>query len=152
MTAILGAQWPLRAQAADSLFGLALPDANGNRHKLGDYLGTPLVVNFWATWCPPCVKEMPQLDALQKKYPSVRFLGLAVDTAANVVEFTRKIQVSYPLLIVGHDGIDLMRSLGDKMGGVPFTVVFDAKGMIRNHVIGEIDPAAFERIVQGVTG
>src|SRR3546814_6028726 len=103
--AALGAPWPLRADAAGSLFELTLPDASGHEHALADYLGKPLVINFWATWCPPCVREMPELDGLQKKYPSVQFLGLAIDTAGNVREFAEKVQVSYPLLIVGHEGI-----------------------------------------------
>jgi thiol-disulfide isomerase/thioredoxin len=139
------------ALAADSLFDLTLPDAHGVDHALADYLGRPLVVNFWATWCPPCLREMPELDALQKKYPSVRFVGLAIDTADNVRKFVEKMRVSYPLLVVGHGGIQLMRSLGNKKAGVPFTVVYDKNGIAGHHVVGEIDPKNFEQLVQDVS-
>src|SRR3546814_19067464 len=101
--AALGAPWPRRADAAGSLFELTLSEASGHEHALADYLGKPLVINFWATWCPPCVREMPELDGLQKKYPSVQFLGLAIDTAGNVREFAEKVQVYYPLLNVGSE-------------------------------------------------
>lgn len=147
----MGALSSRSALAASSLFDLTLPDAQGVDHALVDYLGKPLVVNFWATWCPPCIREMPELDALQKKYPSVQFVGLAIDTAGNVREFAKKVQVSYPLLIVGHGGIQLMRGLGNKLAGVPFTVVYDKNGMAKHHVVGEIQPEKFRRLVQDVS-
>ncbi len=118
---------------------------------MSGWLGKPLVMNFWATWCPPCVKEMPDLDALHKKYPAVQFLGMGVDTASNIRSFIQKTQVSYPLLVVGHDGIQLMRDLGNQVGGLPFTVVFNAKGQPIHRVLGEVKPAQFEPIVQGLT-
>src|SRR3546814_17822458 len=86
------------------------------------------LLNFWATWCPPCVKEMPDLEALHQKHRQAHFVGLAVDTAVNVRKFGEKVHVSYPLLIAGHGGIKLMRELGHKNGGLHFTVVFDKNG------------------------
>src|SRR5690606_2201538 len=104
------------------------------------YLGKPVVLNFWATWCPPCVKEMPDLDALHQKHSGVHFVGLAVDTAGNVEKFTQKVKVGYPLLVAGHGGIQLMRELGNKSGGLPFTVIFDAAGREVRHFLGQIKP------------
>ncbi|TAM88381.1 MAG: TlpA family protein disulfide reductase [Candidimonas sp.] len=139
---------PRSALGETGLFSQSFPDVRGTRHAMSRYLGKPLVVNFWATWCPPCVREMPELDALQKRYPAVQFLGLAIDTEDNVREFARKVPVSYPLLIVGHGGIDLVRSLGDTAGGVPFTVVFDHRGAIRERVLGPVQADAFAAVVR----
>lgn len=150
VAAFLGACRPGRAWADTGLFGQSFPDVRGAPHAMSSYLGKPLIVNFWATWCPPCVKEMPELDALQKQYPGVRFLGLAVDTANNVREFIQKVPVSYPLLIVGHGGIELVRSLGDTTGGIPFTVTFDRKGMIRDRIVGQIKTESFGSLVRGL--
>ena len=88
---------PAPAPAADDpvagLMQLQLPDLSGATHSLAAWKGQPIVVNFWATWCAPCVKEMPVLDALQKKYPQIRFVGIGVDSAANMQKFVEKVQV-----------------------------------------------------------
>lgn len=141
---------PLPAAAADSLFDESFPDAQGSQQSLKQWLGKPVVVNFWATWCPPCVKEMPDLEALHQKYPDVHFLGLAVDTAVNVRKFNEKVQVTYPLLLIGHGGIERMRSMGNRAGGLPFTVVYDAKGQVAQTILGQVKPDELEKIIQGL--
>lgn len=133
------------APAAESdpipaLMQLQMPDLNGASHSLADFKGQPMVVNFWATWCAPCVKEMPELDALQKKYPHIRFVGIGVDTAANMQKFVEKVQVSYPLWVIGAGAIDTLRKLGNPSGGLPFTLVFNADGGINRKILGEIQP------------
>src|SRR5690606_15495827 len=128
----------------------AFPDTQGAQVEFTDYLGKPLVLNFWATWCPPCVKEMPDLDALHKKYDQIQFVGLAVDTSTNVEKFGQKVQVSYPLLIAGHGGIKLMRGLGNKNGGLPFTVVFDEKGRVATQILGQIKPDELDRYLSNM--
>lgn len=141
---------PLPSLAADSLFAETLPDADGEEQPLKQWLGKPVVVNFWATWCPPCVKEMPDLEELHQKYPGVHFLGLAVDTAVNVRKFNEKVQVSYPLLLIGHGGIERMRTMGNRAGGLPFTVVYDARGQVSETILGQVEPAKLEKIIQGL--
>lgn len=131
----------------DPFYANDFPDLQGRQVEFSRYLGKPLVLNFWATWCAPCVKEMPDLDALHKKYGNVGFVGLAVDTLVNVEKFGTKVQVSYPLLIAGHGGIKLMRSLGNKQGGLPFTVVFDKQGQVAKRLLGQIKPAELDRII-----
>lgn len=135
----------------DALFGQAFPDVSGQEFALKQWLGKPVVVNFWATWCPPCVKEMPDLDALHKKHKGVTFLGLGIDTASNVQAFTEKVKVSYPLLILGHGGIELMRRLGNKAGGLPFTVVFDANGQVKDKILGQINPEKLDRSLHNLS-
>ncbi|QAA94283.1 TlpA family protein disulfide reductase [Pollutimonas thiosulfatoxidans] len=144
--------WPATAAAASALpphpfYGNAFPDTQGRSVGLDSYLGKPMVLNFWATWCPPCVKEMPDLDALHNKYPSIHFVGLAVDTTKNVLTFQEKVQVSYPLLVAGHGGIKLMRDLGNKQGGLPFTVVFNGNGRITESILGQIKPAELDALL-----
>ncbi|RTZ40081.1 TlpA family protein disulfide reductase [Candidimonas sp. SYP-B2681] len=130
---------------ADPFYANAFTDLEGRHVNVSQYLGKPLIMNFWATWCAPCVKEMPDLDALHSRYKDMNFVGLAVDTPVNVEKFIKKVQVSYPLLIGGHGAIQLMRALGNKQGGLPFTVVFDANGHIVERVLGAIKPVEFEQ-------
>jgi thiol-disulfide isomerase/thioredoxin len=136
----------------DPLFAQRFPDATGREFALEQWLGKPVVVNFWATWCPPCVKEMPDLEALHKKYDGIQFLGLGIDTASNMLAFADKVKVSYPLLVLGHGGISLMRELGNKNGGLPFTVVFDAQGRVHSKILGQVKPDALEQTLRTVLG
>jgi thiol-disulfide isomerase/thioredoxin len=122
----------------------AFTGMNGDTVKFSSYLGRPVVLNFWATWCPPCVKEMPDLDQLQKKHTGISFVGVAVDTASNVNKFVQKVQVDYPLLVAGHGGIKLMRELGNDAGGLPFTVVFNAAGQPLTRILGIINPDSLD--------
>ncbi len=132
-------------------YGHDFPDSTGQQKNLTDYLGQPLVLNFWATWCPPCVKEMPDLQALHEKYPNIHIVGLAVDTASNVLKFGEKVSVSYPLLVAGHGGISLMRDLGNKQGGLPFTVLFDAQGRLVHSILGQIDPTKLDALMAAMS-
>lgn len=130
---------PAGAEGA-TLLALTLSDMAGEPVALARYAGRPLLVNFWATWCPPCVKEMPDLDALQKKFAEVQFVGIGIDTADNIRAFAEKVAVSYPLLVAGHGGIDIVRSLGNPAGGLPFTVIFDADGQVNRKILGQVKP------------
>lgn len=132
----------------DALFTRQFPDHEGVETPLGQWLGRPVVFNFWATWCPPCIKEMPDLQALSQQFPGVQFVGLGVDTAANVRKFMPKVNVSYPLLVTGYAGIDLMKSLGNAAGGLPFTLVYDAAGQVVERILGQIKPAELEAVLQ----
>lgn len=106
--------------------------------RLGDWQGRPLVCNFWATWCEPCREELPLLDQLYKEYESKRLqvVGIAVDNAANVREFSKLVPLRFPVLIGGAAAIDLMRQLGNSSGGLPFTVLLDASGRLRGRRLG----------------
>jgi thiol-disulfide isomerase/thioredoxin len=101
-----------------------------------------IVVNFWASWCGPCVEEMPELSALQREYAKkgVQFVGLGVDSTQNVKTFLQKVKVDYPVYVTGFGGADLAREFGNNAGALPFTVVIDAKGQIRSTKLGQIKP------------
>lgn len=129
----------------DPFFGRSFQSLDGQDFQLSTLVGRPVLANFWASWCPPCVREMPDLDALHHEHPEVAFLGLAVDTRANVKRFIEKVPVSYPVLLTSTQGIPLMRELGNQSGGLPFTVIFDANGRVAGVVLGEVDPADIRR-------
>jgi thiol-disulfide isomerase/thioredoxin len=132
------------ASQPDPFFQNAFTDLKGESVNFSSYLGQPVVLNFWATWCPPCVKEMPDLDQLQKKHSGIRFVGVAVDTSSNVQRFVEKVRVDYPLLVAGHGGIKLMRDLGNSNGGLPFTVVFNAQGLALTRILGVVNPGTLD--------
>ncbi|MFC4278918.1 TlpA family protein disulfide reductase [Achromobacter aloeverae] len=145
---LAGSAWLARympaALAADAgthtrdLLTREFPGLDGASHRVGDWKGRPVLINFWATWCAPCVKEMPALDALSKAHPEARFVGIGVDTADNMRRFVSKVPVSYPLLVAGPAAIDLMRGLGNAPGGLPFTVLLDKDGGISHKVLGTV--------------
>ena len=138
------------ADTAVTFLENAYPDLQGESVPLSTYAGRPLVVNFWATWCAPCVKEMPDLDALSHKYPNITFLGIAIDTLPNVERFLQKVQVSYPLLVAGHGGIAHMKALGNSKGGLPYTVVFDAASRPYRDILGQVDPKELDAVLAGM--
>jgi len=136
------------APDVEAFFAASLPDVEGVATAMSKWRGEPLVINFWATWCPPCVKEMPDLDALSQAHPKAKILGIAIDTAANVREFMAKIPVSFPIFIAGHTGIDLVRALGNSAGGLPFTVLVNPAGRAVEVILGPVDPVLLGRQIE----
>jgi thiol-disulfide isomerase/thioredoxin len=99
------------------------------------------IVNFWATWCGPCVEEMPELERLSKSLPAGAVIGVAIDNPTNVREFLQKTPVTYPIALAGLEGTDLMRELGNTTGGLPYTVLLDAKGKVVFNKMGKTNEA-----------
>jgi thiol-disulfide isomerase/thioredoxin len=111
----------------------------GGELVMAALLGRPLLLNFWATWCPPCVEEMPELDRFQRDFAARgwQVVGLAVDNEAAVREFLERRPVGYAIGLAGFEGVGLGRQLGNDRGALPFTVAFDADGAIRQRKLGQ---------------
>ncbi|MFM2066469.1 MAG: hypothetical protein RLZZ584_1378 [Pseudomonadota bacterium] len=124
------AQAPAASTGKPDLWARRFDKPGGGELVFAELRGKPLVVNFWATWCPPCVKEMPELDRFAKDYAAKgwQVVGVAVDGPTPVREFLQKTPVAFPIGLAGFGGAELARDLGNSGGGLPFTVVFDAAG------------------------
>ncbi|MFC5432015.1 TlpA family protein disulfide reductase [Paraburkholderia denitrificans] len=129
-------------EALGKLWSAAVTTPDGQPQSLAAYKGRPIVVNFWASWCGPCVAEMPELSAMQREYAKkgIQFVGLGVDSSTNVKAFLQKVKVDYPVYVAGFGGADVARAFGNSVGGLPYTVVIDANGTVRATKLGQIKP------------
>ena len=127
--------------AVQQLISLSLTDSQGKIQKLSQWQGKFLLVNFWATWCAPCVQEMPELSELQKDLSKndIQLIGLGIDSPSNIVEFAQKYQISYPLFAAGMEGTELSRQLGNQAGGLPFTVLISPDGSLLKSYLGRLN-------------
>ena len=143
---LLGEQ---KGDANRALKSEGLVDLDGKPRKLVEWQGKVLVCNFWATWCAPCREEIPLLVAAREVYQfkGVEIVGIAIDSAAKVVEFTRTFKISYPLLLAEASGLDLMRRLGNRSGGLPYTVFFDRRGEPGERKLGALKQGDLDRIL-----
>lgn len=132
---------PARPGAVTELMAQSLPDASGKPQRLDQWQGKILVVNFWATWCAPCVKEMPELAALQTELAGkpIQILGIGIDSAANIADFASKYQITYPLIVAGMGGAKITRAFGNQAGGLPYTVIIGRKGELHKTYLGQLD-------------
>jgi thiol-disulfide isomerase/thioredoxin len=138
---------PAAAESATWLYDVKLPDADGVERPLKTWRGTLLVVNFWATWCTPCIDEMPELQRFADEYgrQNVAVIGIGVDDPDRIREFRRQHALRLPLLAAGFDGMDLARRLGNPEPVLPYTALVSPDGRILEEHSGRIQPAELRR-------
>lgn len=130
------------APARDAFWSQTLDTPDGASIALSSFAGKPLLVNFWATWCPPCIEELPLIDSFyrENKNKSWQVLGLAVDQPSAVRAWLQRKPLGFPVAMAGFAGTELSKSLGNLSGGLPFTVVFGASGQLLHRKSGKVSP------------
>ena len=137
-------------ESADLLLALTLPDLAGTPQSLSQWKGKVLVLNYWATWCPPCREEMPAFSRLHERYTDkgVQFVGISVDSADKIREFQKESPVSYPLLIADVKVMQTSAGIGNPAQALPFTVIFDRTGRLHSTKLGRFSETVLEQRLQ----
>lgn len=127
-----------------------LPDLDGQIQSVEQWDGKVLVLNFWASWCPPCVREIPMLVELQREYGGrgLQIVGIAVDRRDAAQAFAEQADVDYPLLYGVQSALEVAQAYRNEAGTLPYTVVIDRRGIIRHIFPAELDKASLEAAVR----
>lgn len=132
------------------ILATSLPDLQGKNQSISQWRGKVLVINFWATWCTPCRREIPEFIELQDELRNqgLLFIGIALDKKEKVVQFSREIGINYPVLLGGIEAMTLAESAGNRHAVLPFTVIFDREGKITSTHVGRIARDKLEPILR----
>lgn len=111
----------------------------GGKLVMADFRGKPLLINFWATWCVPCVRELPALQRFQREQAGKgwRVIALAVDQPVPVIEFINRFKLELTVALADADALEWQRAMGNDKGGLPFSIVLDGAGRARHRKLGE---------------
>lgn len=117
-----------------------LPDLEGRERSLSEWDGDLVLLNFWATWCPPCLREMPLFQEAHERYASRGFtiVAVAVDEIEEARAFVDKLGIGFPVLIGQEDAIAVARDYGNRIGALPYSALIDRSGKIRETHRGEV--------------
>ena len=130
------------AAAAD---GFTLTDTDGKSHALSGYRGKWVIVNFWATWCPPCLEEIPDLVAIKDERKDVQVIGVAMEfeDAKQVTQFAAGMFVNYPIVLGDRKTAE---SIGN-VEGLPTTFIYNPQGKLADRHVGKITRKQIDRII-----
>jgi thiol-disulfide isomerase/thioredoxin len=135
-------QWAVSDAANDAaraLWSMQFDKPEGGKLVMAYFRGKPLLINFWATWCVPCVRELPALQHFQREQADRgwQVIALAVDQPVPVIEFVNRFKLELTVALAGIDGLEWQRAMGNDKGGLPFSLVLDRAGTIRHRKLGE---------------
>jgi thiol-disulfide isomerase/thioredoxin len=133
-------------QLAERLPEFSLENLAGAQQSITSWPGKPLLINFWATWCGPCLREIPILKDLQTRRPGLQVVGIAVDRRDPVIGFAANMQFNYPILIGESAAWDAAAAFGVSVYALPFTVFTDADGDVLGVHTGELHPEHLENL------
>ena len=136
--------------AVENLPDFSLPDLAGQAHAISEWQGKIRIINFWATWCPPCLKEIPEFIRLQTQYgpEGLQFIGIAIDDEFAIQDFIKTTPINYPNLIGQEQGISLAERLGNSAGAVPFSVIVNQQGQIIHRQHGELATEQILKVIK----
>ncbi|HKO87034.1 MAG TPA: TlpA disulfide reductase family protein [Burkholderiales bacterium] len=132
---------PPTPASQSALDGAVFKDLQGKDRRVADWPQKLRILNFWATWCAPCVAEMPLLDEFGRENApiGVQVLGIGIDNRQNILKFREKLNIQFPLLVADPSTLDLLRALGNTAGALPFSVYVDQNGAIVGQHLGPLD-------------
>ena len=155
LAGVLTSQWIYRTSLAtdpaiEAFFANSWKTPDGKPVNTDQWRGKVLVVNFWASWCPPCVEEMPALDKLQQEFLSqnVLIVGIGIDSPSNIREFLEMTPISYPIVIGGLEGTNLSKQMGNAQGALPYTVIIRANGQASNSKLGKMSEEELRKAIK----
>ncbi len=130
----------------------SLKDTEGKLRNSSEWNGKVVILNFWATWCPPCRSETPMFVEMQEKYAAsgLQFVGIAIDDADKVQDFMDTYGINYPMLIGDDDAIDVAKQYGNQFGALPYTVIIDRHGQINRIQRGELKQELAEKTIRAL--
>lgn len=136
----------------NAFWKMQMPGLDAKQLVMQDFKGKPLLINFWATWCPPCVSEMPLLERMysENAAKNIQILGIAADKEEAVKRFVVQKQIHFPIAIAGGEAINLSKSLGNPLGSLPFSVFVHSDGTVQRVKIGELHEDDIKIWVKGV--
>lgn len=145
-------QYLVRAEAGQPVAQLdfSLPDLAEHTQSVAQWRGKIVIINFWATWCPPCLQEIPEFIKLQAEYQErgLQFVGIAIEEKQPVQDYLQRVHVNYPVLIGGEGAAMLAQQLGNVINTVPFTVIVNQQGQIVHRQLGELSRQKILEVVE----